>query len=308
MSLSKVKVFAPATLANFGPGFDVLGLALEEFGDIVVAEKCQEPGIHFSLAPSSFETPKTSKNVAAHVADLLLRDTKSPFGIRLELLKQLPIGSGLGSSGASCAAAAYAVNALLPKPLAKSDLICFAMEGERLASGSAHADNVAPALLGGACLIRSYQPLDVVTIPIKHRLYWTIIHLQITIETASARQLLPTQIPLNTVVEQSGNLSGLIISLILGDDALLARSLHDKIAEPVRSNLIPNFFELQQAALKAGALGFSLSGSGPSLFAVSNTLETANRIANAFKALANAGDTIFISRLNLDGSKILESS
>jgi homoserine kinase len=289
----------------------VLGIAIDEPGDIVIAEQRNEPGLAFSIHGSP-TTPTNYNNVAAHVANLMLDELKPSFGISLVLHKKMPIGSGLGSSGASSAAAAFAVNALLPQPLSKMDLIPFAMEGERLASGSAHADNVAPSLLGGICLVRSYQPLDIVEIPFQNRFFWVVAHPHVVVNTQTARECLPTTVSLSALVQQSGNLSGLITGFITGDAALVGRSLHDVIIEPIRSALIPNFDTVKAAALNAGALAFSISGSGPSVFAVATSIEAAKKIAAEMKKsfAANQGTEcdIYISHINPDGAQIVGSS
>lgn len=312
MTNKQVKVFAPATIANIGPGFDVLGVALEQPGDIVIARQRPDKGFVFSLKNGLYDIPANQLNVAAHVANLLLDEFKPPFGVAMVLQKQMPIGSGLGSSGASSAAAALAINALLPHPLAKVDLIRFAIEGERLASGSPHADNVAPALLGGVCLVRSYKPLDIIQIPVKNPLYWVVVHPHIVIQTQTARYLLPENIPLSTATEQWGNIGGLITGFILGNDILVGKALKDVIAEPVRAALIPGFDEAKQAALTAGALGFSISGSGPSVFAITSSLEIATQveasIKKAFSEVAKLNCDTYISRTNLEGALILEQS
>jgi homoserine kinase len=312
MTLRSVKVFSPATIANVGPGFDVLGIAIEEPGDIVTATQRDEPGIAFSLYGSTANTPANHENVAAHVAQLMLEELKPSFGVSLILQKQMPIGSGLGSSGASAAAAAFAINALLPKPLSKMDLVPFAMEGERLASGSAHADNVAPSLLGGVCLIRSYAPLDIVEIPFQNILYWVVAHPHVVVHTEVARDLLPTMVPMSSLVQQTGNLSGLITGLIVGDAPLVGRSLHDIIVEPIRATLIPRFEIVKAAALNAGALAFSISGSGPSVFAIATSLEAAKHIADQIQKTFAENPLIecdiYISRINSTGTRILEQS
>jgi homoserine kinase len=310
MTLRSVSVYAPATIANLGPGFDVLGLAIDAPGDIVIATLREEPGLGFS-ASGPVMTPVNHTNVAAHVAQLLLDDRKPRLGVSLVLKKHMPIGSGLGSSGASAVASVVAVNALLEKPLTRQELLPFAMEGERLAAGSAHADNVAPALLGGLCLVRSYQPLDVIQLPVKNNFFWIVAHPDTIIETQQARDLLPASVPLPQLVQQTGNLAGLITSLSLGDAKLLQRSLQDVIIEPLRAELIPGFSAVKQAALQAGALAFSIAGSGPTVFAVATTEDIATQVATAmqqaFLKNAKLSTATHISRLNLDGAKLLDN-
>lgn len=305
-----VKVFAPATVANLGSGFDVLGLAIEKPGDEVTAQRMRKPGLHFSVHSQHADIPHDpKKNVAAHVAQLILDELKPPFGVRMVLHKKMPIGSGLGSSAASSVAAAVAINALLPKPLKKHALLRFAVEGERIASGSPHADNAAPSLLGGVCLVRSYHPLDVLKIPIKNILIWVVVHPNIVIRTEEARNILPKAVPLHTAIRQWGNIAGLTIGLAAGNISLVGKCVHDEIVEPVRGNLIPGFHEVKQAALKAGAYGCSISGSGPSLFAVAQSRQSARTIAKAmtrtFSRVAGTTCDVFISRVNMVGATLL---
>lgn len=312
MKTKRIKVFAPATIANVGPGFDVLGVAIEQPGDIVIAEKIPGTDLTFSLANPASDVPTDTHNVAAYVAQLMLDEFKPAFGITIALQKNIPLGSGLGSSGASAAASAVAINALLEKPLVKKDLIRFAMEGERLASGSPHADNVAPSILGGICLIRSYTPLDIIQLPFNNSLYWIVVHPQLIIHTKTAREILPKTIPLSTVIEQNGNLGALITGLSLGDHHIIAASLKDVIAEPARTPLIPGFFDARQAALDAGAIGFSISGSGPSVFAIASTLPIAKhiseRIKQAFFQFAHVECETYISLVNQEGAKVMEDT
>lgn len=302
-----VRSYAPATISNIGPGFDVLGLAIDSPGDVVVARRQREPGLTFSLLTKIKGVPSDAKhNVAAHVATLLLDEGRPPFGVDLVLQKHMPIGSGLGSSAASSVAALVAVNALLLKPLPKRDLIRFAVEGERLASGSPHADNAAPSLLGGACLIRSYDPLDVVALPVKNHFYWVVVHPHVVVKTAMARRVLPKKIPLHRAVQQWGNVGGLVAGLITGNAELVSTCVVDFVAEPVRSKLTPGFAEVKEAALKAGALGCSLSGSGPSVFAIAESARHAHRIASdmqrTFNLTARVKSDAYISRINMRGA------
>jgi homoserine kinase len=311
MKRDHIIIYAPATIANVGAGFDVLGIAIDEPGDVVYAERKFEPGLSFSLNSLAVNIPENDNNVAAYVAKLMLDELQPGLGVNITLYKRMPIGSGLGSSGASCAAAAMAVNMLLNKPLNKIDLVRFAAEGEKLASGSPHADNVAPSILGGVCLIRSYHPLDIIQLPVTHPFYWVVVHPHLEVATKTARELLPSMLPIGTAIEQWGNVGALVAGLILGDSHILAKSFNDQIAEPVRSPLIPGFAQAKQAALTAGAIGFSISGSGPSVFAVTASLDIAKLVATnirqAFLKDANVKCDIYLSPINQYGAKILES-
>lgn len=311
MKKRRVRVFAPATIANLGSGYDVLGLAIERPGDIVVAERTEVPGLQFTVKTRKSDVPSGShQNVASHVAMLMLEEFKLPFGIRLHLYKQMPIGSGLGSSAASSVAAVVAVNALLPNPLKKTDLLRFAVEGERLATGSPHADNVAPSLFGGACIIRSYSPLDIVHIPLRNTITWVVVHPHAVVPTKTARKILPNVVRLQTAIQQWGNVAGLTVGLTTGNAELVGRCVEDEIVEPVRGNLIPGFHKVKEAAMRAGALGCSISGSGPSMFAVAASKPSAERISKAMKrAFSRYGGVscdVFISRVNQRGAVIID--
>jgi homoserine kinase len=306
----KVRVFAPATIANLGSGFDVLGIAIDQPGDVVVAERHSATGLEFGVRTKHDDVPvDPHANVAAHIASLMLEEFHPPFGVKMLLEKRMPIGSGLGSSAASSVAAAVAINALLPRPLERRDLLRFAMEGERKASGSAHADNAAPCLLGGACLIRKYDPLDVISIPIKRSIVWVVVHPHTVIRTEVARSMLPKAITLQTAIRQWGNISGLTVGLAVGDAALVGACVEDAVAEPVRAKLIPGFTEVKEAALRAGAYGCSISGSGPSMFAVTSSVRTANSVARAMKTMfmraAGIECETFVSRINRVGAQVL---
>jgi homoserine kinase len=307
-----VRVFAPATISNLGPGFDVIGIAVHKPGDEVLAERQPATGLNFSVETLQPDVPRDAeRNVAARVALRMLEEFKPPFGIRMVLRKLMPIGSGLGSSAASSVAAAVAVNALLPKPLKRIDLLPFALEGERMASGAPHADNVAPCLLGGACLIRSYDPLDVVPIPVVDSIVWTIIHPHVVIRTEEARRILPATIPLSAAVRQWGNVAGLTLGLTTGNARLAGTCTEDVIVEPVRAKLISGFHEVKDSALKAGAMGCSISGSGPSMFAIASSIASAKSIgavmAKTFLSTANLTSDVYVSRVNMKGVQILKT-
>jgi homoserine kinase len=309
MKPKSVKAYAPASISNLGPGFDTLGVAINTPGDIVVARRRSEPGLGFSVATNDTTVPlDVKKNVASYVATLLLSEKRPSFGIEMVLHKSMPVGSGLGSSAASGVAAAVAVNALLAKPAGKEDLLPYILEGERLACGSAHADNAAPSLLGGGCLIRSYDPLDVVPFPVDRSLIWVVVHPNTEVLTKKARTLLPEQIPLRSAIRQWGNVAGLVMGLSTGDRQLIRRCVEDVVAEPLRAELIPGFYDVKKAALAAGALGCSISGSGPSVFAIATSLERARVIgttmAKKFRRAANIDSTVYISRTNDIGARI----
>jgi homoserine kinase len=310
MSIRAVKAYAPASISNIGPGFDVLGLAIDKPGDVAVAQRDRQPGLSFVLRGKTDGIPSDARtNVAAFVAALLLGELKPSFGVKLTLDKKMPISSGLGSSAASGVAALMAVNALLGSPLTKSELIPFALEGERIIAGSAHADNIAPSLLGGAVIVRSYDPLDVIKLRIRNSIFWVVAHPHCVVSTAYARKILPEMIPLKSAVRQWGNVGGIVAGLIKGDAKRVGTCVEDVIVEPLRAGLIPGFHDVKHAALEAGATGCSISGSGPSIFAVAISLESAKKIAGAMKRAfgksANMQSDLFISRANLRGAMVV---
>ena len=278
-----VRIFAPATIANVGPGFDILGLCLNAPGDVLEIKPVKDK-THRIINESGTDLPvDPAVNVSTVAIDALLNQIGSDRKFHLKFLQKIPPGSGIGSSAASSAAAVYGVNIILGKPFKKEELVRFAMKGEEAASGSAHADNVAPALLGGFTLIRSYQPLDIIPLRFPENLLCTVVHPDIRLATHDSRRILKDKIPLNTAIQQCGNLAGLVIGLLTGDFRLIAASLHDAIAEPERAFLIPGYKQVREAALEAGALGVSISGSGPSVFALAQDQETANKAGIGMK-------------------------
>ncbi|RCS27833.1 homoserine kinase [Polaribacter sp. WD7] len=307
--MDSIKIFAPATIANVSCGFDILGLCLDTVGDEMVIKKTKEKGITISKIVGQTLPLEAKKNVAGVAALALLEKIDSDFGFDIEIYKNIKPGSGIGSSAASAAGAVFGINALLGEPFITKELVSFAMEGEKLASGSAHADNVAPALLGGFTLVRSYEPsLEVIKINSPKELYATVIHPQIEIKTADSRSVLKQQVTLKLAVKQMGNLGGLISGLFTEDYNLISNSLHDEIVEPYRSILIPGFEEVKQKCIKAGALGSGISGSGPSIFALSKGEATAKKVAesmsNVYKNIGIDFD-VHISKINQKGIKIL---
>ncbi|MEO1857323.1 MAG: homoserine kinase [Rubritalea sp.] len=280
----EVRVFAPATVANVACGYDVLGFAINAPGDEVVVRHSNKPGLRITkITGDDGKLPKTVEGNTAGVAalDLLRHLGMSDRGIEMEIHKKMPFGSGLGSSAASAVAGVYAVNKLIGEPLSKRQLLPFAMTGEASADGAYHADNVGPSLLGGIVFIRSNQELDIAEIPVPKELYAAVVHPDIEILTKVAREILPAEIPLENATQQIGNLGGLICGLIQEDYGMISRSIHDVIAEPRRQKLIPEFYAAKRAAISNGALGFSVSGAGPSVFALCEGEATAKKVAAA---------------------------
>jgi homoserine kinase len=315
--MSVVTAFAPATVSNVGCGFDVLGFALEEPGDEVTAR--WEPGNGIGgvriddIVNDGGRLPRdAAKNTAGVAASALLRRVGERRGVALTIRKGLPLSSGLGGSAASAVAAAVAVAALCGVRLPIETLLACAFEGERDGAGSAHADNIAPALFGGLVLVRQPDPPDVIRLPVPPGLTAVVVHPDLEIETANARALLGTTVPLEDAIQQWANLGALVDALHRADLALLARALHDSIAEPRRAGLIPGLDAIKRAALDAGAIGCSLSGSGPSLFALCDGRDTALRVAAAMDAAVRAhigGEPqTYVSRIAPQGARVITPS
>ena len=306
--MNEIKLFCPATIANISCGFDVLGLCLETVGDEMIIRKSDVKGIKITKIVGEELPLETSKNVAGVAALALLDAIDYKFGFEIEIYKNIKPGSGIGSSAASAAGAVFGINELLGKPFKRKELVEFAMKGEAIASGSEHADNVAPAILGGITLVRSSAPLDIIKIESPSELYATVIHPQIELKTSEMRAVLQPMIPLKSAILQWGNLGGLIAGFYTSDYELIGRSLHDEIVEPLRGPFIPKFDVIKKTALENGALGSGISGSGPSIFALSKGIETANRIAKAMFVVyedMNMPFEIHVSKVNPEGVKII---
>ena len=306
--MNEIKIFCPATIANISCGFDVLGLCLETVGDEMIIRKSDVQGIKIKKIVGEDLPLETSKNVAGVAALALLDAIDYKFGFEIEIYKNIKPGSGIGSSAASAAGAVFGINELLGKPFTRKELVEFAMKGEAIASGSEHADNVAPAILGGITLVRSSAPLDIIKIESPSELFATVIHLQIELKTSEMRAVLQPMIPLKSAILQWGNLGGLIAGFYTSDYELIGRSLHDEIVEPLRGPFIPKFDVIKKTALENGALGSGISGSGPSIFALSKGIETANRIGKAMFVVyedMNIPFEIHVSKVNPEGVKII---
>ncbi len=300
-----VSAFAPATVANLGPGFDVLGLALDGLGDTVTVEFCQESGIHIgSITGDNGVLPTDpSLNTASVAARATLRAAGVDANLRIHIKKGLPLCSGLGSSAASAAAAAFATNIIIGNPLRKYDLVSPCIEAESIVSGR-HADNVAPSLLGGLILVRSLNPIDLVRLPIPEGLTMVVVTPSLELPTKQARAVLPPTIPLATMVETTAQVASLVSACYSGDLSLLSRSLEDPVVTPARIGLIPGGAPALDAALGSGALGASISGAGPSLFAMCRSERSARLAAEAMATVLHEhgnSTTVHLSSANCPG-------
>ena len=306
-----IAAYAPGSVSNVACGFDVLGFAMHEPGDIVIAGQKDDPGVRIdAVHGDGGRLPlDPSKNTAGAAALALLRALETTRGVTLTVHKGLPLESGVGSSGASAVAAVVAVNELLGRPAPMDVLLACAMAGEEAGCGASHPDNVAPSLYGGFILARSAQPPDIVRLPVPEGLSCAVLHPHLGIQTGAARALLGDTVPLRDAVRQWGNVGALVAALFTNNRALLARSLEDVIAEPRRAVLVPGFFAVKAAALAAGALGCSLSGSGPSMFALANSLDEAKRageaMARAFDGENTVGADLWVSMVGRQGARII---
>jgi homoserine kinase len=308
--MTSVTAFAPATVSNVACGFDVLGFALHEPGDRVTV-RFIESGVRIDgIDNDGGRIPRdAAKNTAGVAVQALLTHLGERRGIALHITKGLPLSSGLGGSAASAAAAVVAADALLAARSSRETLIACALEGEKLGAGSAHCDNIAPAICGGFVLVRESSPPDVVRLPVPPGLTAVVVHPDLEIETAKARALLGTTVSLHDAVAEWANLGAFVHSLHTNDFALMSRSLHDSIAEPRRAPLVPGLAAIKRAAGDAGALGSSLSGSGPSLFALCANATIAARVADAMTAAVRrhiGGEPqTYVSQVADQGARVL---
>lgn len=309
--MKKVKIIAPATVANLVCGFDVLGMALNDPQDIMELHLSDEPGIRIKHTDGYNLPTEPAQNVAgAGLIALMQEYGDKKIGFDLTVNKSIKPGSGLGSSAASSAGAVVAANHLLNNHFSKEDLVRFAMNGEKLASGVKHADNIAPCIYGGVTLIRSIFPLDIIQLSAPP-MYVTVVHPQIEVKTSDARQILRKEVLLKDAIKQWGNIAGLVAGFMKGDYDLISRSLEDVIIEPVRSILIPGFDEVKTKSREAGALGGGISGSGPSIFMLSRQEAVARDIESVMKTVfekVGIDFRTYVTTLNYEGVKIISSS
>ncbi len=306
--LKSVTIYAPATVSNIGPGFDLMGFALDEPGDILEIKPNQESKLRI-VNKSGVSLPENPElNVAAVAVSALLKELGSKQGFDLIFREKINPGSGIGSSAASCAAAVFGVNILLSGGLSPMELIPCALAGEFIASGSTHADNIAPALLGNIVLIRSYDPFDIIRLNAPEKLYCTLVHPQIEIQTKESRKLIPEKISVKDALVQAGNLASLVTGFLQSDFNRIESSVEDRIAEPVRAEMIPGYRDLKKKLRSFGYRAVNISGSGPSVFALSGSAEDARIIAEHMSSHytdLNIPNHTYVSRISNSGTRIL---
>lgn len=308
-NIHSVTAFAPATCANVAVGFDILGFALEKVGDYVTLTRRPDNKIIIASINADASIPRLpEKNTATVVIQKLCQDLQLNVGFSINIHKGIPLSSGMGGSAASAVAALVALNAFLTQPLSKLELAQYALLGEEVASGQQHADNIIPCIFGGLTLIRSMQPLQVIQLPVPD-IYCALTHPHLHVLTKEARKILKNKLDLKDYIKQSANLASFMVALYQKDMSLLQQSLTDVLIEPQRQKFVPGFYKIKQAALQAGALGVSFSGSGPSIFALAQAKTEAHAINAAMRfQLKNAGieSSGWISRINQDAAHVTQ--
>ncbi|MFH4969114.1 homoserine kinase [Gaetbulibacter sp. M240] len=307
--MDSIKIISPATVANVSCGYDVLGFCLDHAGDEMIIRKVEKKGIFISKI-EGYDLPYDSRENVAGVSALEMYDNIDvDFGFEIEIFKNIKPGSGIGSSAASAVGSVFGMNELLGRPFNKTQLTAFAIKGEAIASKCEHADNLAPAIFGGFTLVKSISPVKVLEIPTPPNLFATMVHPQIEIKTAEARAILPKQISMDKAITQWANVGSLIHALHTNDYQLIKESLVDVVVEPHRSALIPHFDVVKKAVLETGALGCGISGSGPSIYTLSEGPEMAEKVAETIKNIFSKTDIafdVFVSKINTEGIKILK--
>lgn len=310
-SIKSVTAFAPASCGNVAVGYDILGFAIDAIGDYVTLTCRSDNQIIIEKIESKDEVPSDpKKNVASAVIQKMSDDLNITQGFSIYLRKEIALSSGMGGSAASVVAAIVAFNKFLIKPLSPEEMIRYALYGEKIACGHAHPDNIVPCLMGGITLTRSIDPIDIIRLPIPNCFY-VIVHPHLRVDTKLAREIIKPELPLKEYVLQSANLASFIVSLYEKDLALLQKSLADVLIEPRRASLVPGFYAVKSAAIEAGALGVSFSGSGPSLFAFATTEQQAFDIGNAmrdvFKSHKIESD-IYLNQINQNAARVVSYS
>ena len=306
--MKNIKLQVPGTVANLVCGFDILGMAVNEPFDEMEFKLLNERKVIIHHQDEFNLPTEPEKNVAGVVLQKILEKLENQYiGFEVTINKKIKPGSGLGSSAASAAGAAFGANELLGNIFSNEELVHFAMFGEELASGSRHADNIAPCLFGGITLVKSSEPIDIIPLS-SPDLYVTAVHPQVEVKTSDARQILKKNVQLKNAVKQWGNVAGLVAGILKNDNQLISRSLEDVLVEPVRSILIPKFDEVKKQSLSLGALGGGISGSGPSIFMLSETKEIADKVAEIMQKIYNEigiENYVYVSKINDQGIRIV---
>ena len=307
--MDRIKVFSPGSVTNLSCGYDILGFCLDKVGDTITITKTPEKGIIISSIDKYDLPTSIDENVAGIAAQAMINEVSIDYGIDIKIEKGIKPGSGIGSSAASSAGVVYAINKLIGSPFTNLQLIRFAMEGEKYVSGSYHADNVSPILLGGFTLVRSIEELDIIKLPNPKDLIATIIRPEIEIKTSDSRKVVKSKVTIDKMVRQSANLAAFISSLYTEDYELMSSSIVDEIIEPDRALLIPEYYNIKEISTKAGAIACGISGSGPAIFSLSKSSEVANDILNKMSShfdSVNITYNGFVSIINSEGVKIID--
>ena len=309
MENKTIRVFAPASTANLGCGFDVMGMALDGVGDILRMSVGDGDSLAINNESGMNLPSDIEKNVITPAVRAFMAAAGKKAAVEITVEKKILPGSGIGSSAASSAAAVFGLNELFGRPFTVKELVDFAMQGEKLISGTAHADNSAPAVMGGIVFIRGYEPLDIVSLPVPDSFCFSVVHPHIMVSTKEARDVLRKEIPMREAVTQWGNVGGLVAGIMTGDMPLIGRSMRDVVVEPYRKGFIPGYDELKAACMAAGALAVNISGSGPSVFALSDSLETAEGVGKAMKAhfdALNIQNDLYVSHVPTVGARVVK--
>jgi len=308
--MESIKVFSPGSITNLSCGYDILGVCLENRGDEIKVSKTNNKSLTIKSINGFKLTKDIDKNVSGIAAQALLKKIDIDYGFEIEINKGIKPGSGIGSSAASSAGTVFAINQLLGSPFSLLDLVRFSMEGEKFVSGSYHADNVAPIIFGGITLVRSIYDLDVVSLPNPKDLEIVIVRPNIEIKTADSRKVVKKKVKIEKMTQQSANLGSFISSLYTEDYNLMSRSVIDQVVEPDRAVLIPEFDKIKRISKDSGSIAVGISGSGPSIFSISNNRTTSNKvlysISEHYSSMGIDHDA-FISKVNSDGIKIIET-
>ena len=307
--MDTIKVFSPGSVTNLSCGYDILGFCLDKVGDTIIVKKTAEQGLRISSI-DKYDLPLSiDENVAGIAAKAMISEVKISHGLDIKIEKGIKPGSGIGSSAASSVGTVFAINKLIGSPFSDRELIRFAMEGEKYVSGSYHADNVSPILLGGITLVRSVKDLDIIKLPNPKDLIATIIRPEIEIKTSDSRKVVKSKVTIDKMVRQSANLAAFISSLYTEDYDLMSNSIVDEIIEPDRALLIPEYYNIKQISLRAGAIACGISGSGPAIFSLSKSDKVANDILDKMSSHfdnVNINYNGFVSKINSEGVKVID--